>query len=100
MRSRLQRRAVMGTRRNRGAEFPQFAAPLAIQPGDSIMQKQVSLADLREAHRVAAEVAAKNPRYLPIFERMERELAAASADSPAKRAARIAERSRRTRALI
>ena len=64
------------------------------------MQKPVTLEEIKFGHRIAAEFAAKNPRYLPIFERMERELIAASADSPAKRAARIAERTRRTRALI
>lgn len=59
-----------------------------------------TLSELKEAHRIAAELAVRNERYLPVFERMERELLAASADSPAKRAARTAERSRRTRSLI
>jgi hypothetical protein len=83
-----------------GKDYRDVSAHTTLNPVSASMQILYSFADLKEAHRLSAELAAKNPRYLPIFERMERELAAASADSPTTRAARVAARSRRTRALI
>lgn len=55
------------------------------------------LARLERCHAIAAECAAENPVLIPVFERMEEELAAARTaliNDPIARARRIAEQRR------
>lgn len=65
------------------------------------MKAVVTLADVREARGIVAELAAANPLLQPVFDRLDREYAAmragANAESSLQRAAR---RSREARELI
>ena len=59
------------------------------------MPTPISLSDLQKMHRMAAALVISDPIYLPVFERIEHELAAFDAQSDAiSRARAIAARHR------
>ena len=61
------------------------------------MSEPVTLSDLQKMHRMAAELVIADPVYLPIFERIEHELAVFEAQGDAiSRARAIAARHRAT----
>lgn len=60
----------------------------------------VSIEELRRAHGVVAELALKNPRLAPVFDRLDRELETRKTMPKLSALERTAQRIRDTRELI